>query len=347
MTSRPAFALLALLLCLYLPAGARPVLGATPTQEAVIEALFDGVPDDVDTLDANEDSRVTVADVLLLRPGATPTPTFGPTLPPTATRTSTFTRTSTATPTHTRTLTSTATTTATATQTPTATLSPTPSATATETLTPTPVGLLFAGAIAELVPHGLGDQLVYRVTDPQGKVTTETTLVTSADEGGAFVIDDQEVSGQQVRKHEKQSYTDTGSQLLFDGFEELFIIPNTRTTCSPPLLRLKTPLVAGENFSTTVRCNVYFLSSGVYIGYVDRTDTFTPIELLDSYTVLAGTYRHVVHVHGSTNQSGELESDEIYLAPGIGPILQLATFGTQTTRRELVSGTIGGVPVGQ
>jgi hypothetical protein len=333
----------------------------------VIDALFDGLPDDLEALDTNGDGVVTVADVLLLYVGTrptpteaitstptevssveptetpTPTPTYTVTLPPTLTPT----RTVTATPTSTRTPTPTRTITRTPTRTPTPTLTPTPSATGTATRTPTPVGLLFNGPVADLIPHGLGDRLVYRVTDPLARVTTETTLITSANEDGTFTIEDREVRGEEVLKHESQSYTDTGGELLFRGFEDLANRPRIRTTCDPPLLRLKTPLIAAENFSTTVRCNVYFLESGVFIGFVDRTDTFTPIEIVESVTVPAGTYTQVLRIDGTTDQSGELENVEIYLAPGVGPILQKSTFGTQTTRRELVSGTVGGVPVEQ
>ncbi|MBI4515375.1 MAG: hypothetical protein HY699_06115 [Deltaproteobacteria bacterium] len=323
-----ACSLLVLLLCVYQWAPARPAFATGPSRETLIPVLF-GAPDP-GGLDMNGDGLLSVADILLLgRDDITPVPTRTPTVTATATATPTASPTPSETPTPTAT--------------PTATETPTETATPTATQTPTPIGLLFAGTIDEILPHGLGDQLVYRVTDPQGKVTTETTLVTSDDEGGAFGIDDQEVRGQQLLKHEKQSYTDTGSQLLFHGFDD--VLTNTRTICGTPLLRLKTPLIAGEEFSTTVTCDVYFITSGTYIGFVPRTDTFTPIEVLDHFSVLAGTFERVVHIHGSTDQSGEPESDEIYLAPGVGPILQLATFGGYTTRRELVSGTIGGVPV--
>jgi hypothetical protein len=208
------------------------------------------------------------------------------------------------------------------------------------------LGPLFTGTVAQLVPHGVGDQLVYRVTDPRGKVSTETTMVTSSDAGGAFVIDYQEVdSRQKTLAHELQSYTDTGSQLFFNGFTDLFYTPHTRTTCSPPLLRLTTPLVAEQTFSTTVQCDVRFTASGVFIGYVSRADTFTPKEVVDSLTVPAGTYTQVVHISGTTSQSGELETDEIYIAPGVGAILRLATFSGETYRHELISGTVGGLPV--
>ncbi len=192
----------------------------------------------------------------------------------------------------------------------------------------------------------MGDRLVYRVVEPLGEVTTETTTVISSDAGGAFVIDYQQVdSHQTVFAHERQSYTDTGSQLHFQGFTDL--VYNTRTTCSPPLLRLTTPLVAEQTFSTTVQCDVRFADSGVFIGFVTRSDTFTPKDIVASLTVPAGTYTDVVHISGTTNQSGELESDEIYFKPGVGAILRLATFSGQTYRHELISGTIGGVPVGQ
>jgi hypothetical protein len=208
------------------------------------------------------------------------------------------------------------------------------------------VGLLFAGTVAELVPHALGDQLVYRITDPLGVMTTETTTVISSGTGGAFVIEDREVDAhQKILTDQMQSYTDTGSQLFFNNFTDLST--NVRTACNPPLLRLTTPLVVGQTFSTTIQCDVSFADTGVVFGTVDRTDTFTPKEILDSYTVQAGTYSSVVHISGTTNQSGQLEADEIYIAQGVGPILQLATFSGKTYRHELISGTIGRQPVGR
>jgi hypothetical protein len=54
-----------------------------------------------------------------------------------------------------------------------------------------------------------------------------------------------------------------------------------------------------------------------------------------------------VHVSGATIQDADRENDEIYLAPGVGPILQLSTAGGFTTTHELIGGTIGGHPVGQ
>jgi hypothetical protein len=256
-------------------------------------------------LDANGDGALTVADIILLGPDPVPTQTSTPTT------------------------------------------TPTPTTTATATSSPTPIGLIFAGSIVDLLPHGQGDQLIYRVIDPTGKlVGTETTQVLSSDTSGAFVVDDQEIdTHQKTVKHEVQSYTDTGSQLLFDSYSDM--LNNVRTVCDPPLLRLTTPLIVGQTFSTSVRCDVYLLSNGTKIGFVDRTDTFTPIERLDSYTVAAGTFSNVVQISGTTNQGGTPERDEIYLAPGVGPILQLQTFTDQTTTYELTGGTIGGVPVGQ
>ncbi len=235
-----------------------------------------------------------------------------------------------------------------------------PTSTATPVSTPTPIGLLYAGVISDLVPHAVHDQLVYRVTDPLRVVTTETTTATSSGPSGAFVIDDLEVDAHNnVIKHETQSYTDTGTQLFFDGFTDQ--TTNVTTDCHNPLLRLQMPLIAGQTFSTSdptcivpgvpncVTCDLLF-SDGSNIGYVQRADTFTPIEIISTLTVPAGTFANVIHISGSTNVvgAGPPETDEFYFAIGVGPILDVATTnGTDFTRRELVSGTIGGVPVGQ
>jgi hypothetical protein len=208
------------------------------------------------------------------------------------------------------------------------------------------VPVLFAGVVSDLVPHAVNDQLVYRVTDPQGGLTTETTTAVSSDPGGAFVIDDEEFdSQQQVLKHEVQSYTDTGTQLLYNGYtDETYPDLVNVITCSPPLLRMVMPLIAGQSFSTTIHCSV--TTNGTPTGYVDETDVFTPIEIVDSIEVPAGTFTHVVHIHGSREVTGAgLETHEIYFASGVGPILDVKTIGGQTTRSELESGTIGGVPV--
>lgn len=336
----PAGALLALLtfLCML---EVRPALAAS-SRETLIPVLFGDVPDP-GGLDANGDDALTVADMILLGPDFTPTVTRTPSVTGTPTRspTRTFSPTTTATPS----ITSTPTRSPTPTLSPTATETPPATATPTATLSPTPNGLIFAGNIVDLIPHGTGDQLVYRVIDYTGKVVgTETTNVLSSDpSSGAFVVDDLEDSDNP--RHEVQSYTDTGSQLLFDSYSD--ILNNVRTSCDPPLLRLTTPLIVGQTFSTSVTCPVHLLDSGTSIGDVDRTDTFTPIERLDSYTVAAGTYSNVVHLSGTTNQEGTPENDEFYLAPGVGPILQLQSFSGYTTKYELTGGTIGGIPVGQ
>ena len=303
---------------------------SSATQEQLIDALFGDTPNS-GGLDANSDGVLSAADIVLLpaAPPFTPTPTRSskPTI-------------STATPTDTRsiptpTVTLTRTSSATATATPTNTLVPT------STATFTPVGLLYDGTISDLTPHDVGDVLVYRVTDPMGNVTTEMTTIPSNDpSSGAFVLDDLQMDGQQVVAHEMQSYTDTGNQLFFNGYTDL--LANVRTTCSPPLLRLMSPLIANQTFTTTIRCDVKFADSGVPIGFVNRTDTFTPIEIVASVSVPAGTYTNVIHLSGSTNQGGEMETDEFYIAPGVGPVLQLQTFTGQTTRHELVDATIGG-----
>jgi hypothetical protein len=184
---------------------------------------------------------------------------------------------------------------------------------------------------------------VYRVTDPMGQISIETTLVTSTDGAGGFVIDDQAVLDDETTKHEIQSYRDTGIDLFFGGATD--VLRDLATVCSPMLLRLTMPVIAGQTSSTTVRCDVRIVSRDIPVGHIDRTDTFTPIERLDSLTVEAGTYAPVIRIQGSTNLSGDVEDNEIYLAPGIGPILQIATASGQVTRRELIDGTIGGQPV--
>jgi hypothetical protein len=110
-------------------------------------------------------------------------------------------------------------------------------------------------------------------------------------------------------------------------------------------LRLTTPIVVGQTSSMTVVCEVRTINPDVLIGYLNRTDTFTPTEIVDSFTVPAGTFTGVLHLVGNTTLSGAREVDEIYIAPGVGAIVQLATFRTQTTKHELISGTIGGLPV--
>jgi len=207
------------------------------------------------------------------------------------------------------------------------------------------VPVLFEGVVSDLVPHAVNDQLVYRDTDPLGVVTTETTTVVSSDPGGAFVIDDEEVdNNHQIITHELQSYTDSGMKLLYDGYTDE--VNNAFTTCSPPLRRMVMPLIAGQSFSTTIDCSVYSTLDGTYIGDSNETDVFTPIEIVDSIEVAAGTFTHVVHINGSRQVIGAaLETHESYFASGVGPILDLMTIGGQTTRTELESGTIGGVPV--
>jgi len=208
--------------------------------------------------------------------------------------------------------------------------------------------LLFAGTVADLAPHTKGDQLVYRVTDPLGNVTTETTTVTSSDPGGAFVLDDLRVNGQQVIVHQTYFYIDMVSQLVATGGTDVTVPAiATVTTCAPALLQLLVPVIAGQMYSTTSHCDVKFTSNGVEVGTIDRTDSFAPQEVVDSLSVAAGTFDSVVHISGTTNSGGSLEADEIYLAPGVGAILRLQVFSGQTYRHELVSGTIGGQPVGQ
>lgn len=315
---------LVLFICLW----AGRVVADTATQGTLLDVLFGNIPNP-GGLDANQDGFLSIADILLLPPDAPRTPSVTPTR--TQTRTPTLSPTTTETPTETFTATST----------------PTPTATATVTETPTPIGLLFDGPISSLIPHSVGDQLVYKVTDPSMKVTTETTTVLSSDVDGNFVVDDRNTAQQTCNRgtHESQLYTDTGTELFFMGGTDLLC--GVRAICEPHLLRLKTPVIAGEPHSTSSVCNARIVSSGVPAGSIDRIDAFTPLDIVASLTVPAGTFSNVLRFSGTTSLSGEVESDEIYIAPGVGIVLQLATFGGQLTKRELVSGTIGGVPVGQ
>jgi hypothetical protein len=204
--------------------------------------------------------------------------------------------------------------------------------------------VLFARTVAELLPHGLGDQLTYRVTDPKGAVSTETFSVISSDAQGEFVIDDLQVDGNQhVLLHVRQAYTDTGSMLFSGGSNDL--LRNVRTVCNPPLLRVTIPVLAGQTSSTTVQCEIRTITPDVLVGSLRRTDAFTPLDIVASLSVPAGTYTGVLHIVGTTDLSGEHEADEIYIAPDVGAILQLATLRRQTTTRQLIGGTIGGLPV--
>ena len=204
--------------------------------------------------------------------------------------------------------------------------------------------VLFAGTVAEVAPHHVGDQLVYRVTDPAGAVSTETFTVTSSDAQGTFVVDDQVVDSlQHLVVHATQSYTDAGTMLFSGNSSDL--LRNVRTVCNPPLLRLTTPILAGQQSSTTVLCEIRWITPDVFVGTLKRTDAYTPLDIVDNLSVPAGTYSGVLHITGTTDFSGEHEADEIYIVPGLGTIVQLATLRKQTTRHELVSGTVGGMPV--
>ncbi len=214
----------------------------------------------------------------------------------------------------------------------------TPTATPTPTPSPTPEGLVFAGSVADLIPHAVDDNLVYQVTSSSAPSATETARVIRSDAQGNFVVDEQGTS------HKQQFYVVNETQFLYTGTTD--IGRATQTTCTPPLVRLSTPLFAGQSLSTASRCRNFF--NGLFVGTIELTETFTPIEVLDSFTVAAGTYSGVIHLSGLRSSSpGQPEADEIYLAPGIGVILQLETTGGQTTRRELIDGTVGGQSVRQ
>jgi hypothetical protein len=221
---------------------------------------------------------------------------------------------------------------------PTATATATATATPSATGTATPDGLLFAGTVSDLFPHAVGDTLYYEVTDPNGQLLTRTGAVTSSQADGTLTIDIQ-----QGAQHESDVFIDTGTQLSFGGLTDL--VQGVRTTCTPSLLRMQMPVIAGDFHSTTATCKSYLVSNNVYIGQFTRTDAFRPIETLDNLEVIAGTFTHVVHISGHTTLSNA--SDEYYLAPGVGLILQIDTSGQLVTRYELTGGTVGGKPVGQ
>jgi len=204
--------------------------------------------------------------------------------------------------------------------------------------------VLFAGTVSDLVPHAVDDVLVYRVTDSKGKVTTETATTISSEPGGIFMIDDQVLDGEQVTHHEQQVYLDTGAEFSLSGSTDF----GTEITveCDPALLHLAMPLIAGQALSTVSQC---LGVAGPSIGLTyRRTDQFTPIELLDSLPVPAGTFAPVIHVRGSMIFLRLEEHDEVYLTPGVGVIFQTAmtSKGELLFMRELLHGTIGGQPIG-
>ena len=225
------------------------------------------------------------------------------------------------------------------TPTPTETLPPTPTATPTAT----PTGTLYTGTISELIPHGVGDILYYKVTDGFNQVANGYAETASSDPSGFFRVIDGFIDSQSNRSpSEATTYLDTGTELYLTG-SEIFSI-GTNLTCTPNLLHLKIPVIAGQTFTTRANCAGGFGGGGVV---VKRTDSFTPIEIRKSYTVPAGTYTNVLHVRGTITQAGfPLEQDDLYIAPGVGVIFQTAFAQNHlVVKRELTDGVIGGQSV--
>ena len=310
---------------------------AYPPPEVFENALFDDAPSN--DLDVNGDGKFTVADfvALVVDSAAVPTETSKaePTETMTPTPTSTSSPTAVPTPSAPPSLT----------PTPSSTFSPTATASASATVgassTPTPNGLLFAGAPSDLVPHGVGDKFIYRMTGPTGTPTTETAEITAVNQDGSFVVKDQQVINLQT-----QTYQDTGTGvfLLLEILDPQNGQHLIKTTCTPTLTRLVVPLIAGQKVSTRSVCSNYDVASGAFIGNFNLVETFLPVDVVPSVSVPAGTFDDVVHIE--LKRSLGNETDEIYFAPGIGLIRRVIQTGAGTTNVELTSATVGGRTIG-
>jgi len=297
------------------------VLGQTIPE--LVTALFGRPPSA--SIDLNRDGRITSADIVSAVAQAVATPTL------TATMTST--------PTPTPTASATLTATDTPTRTPTATPSPTPTPTVTPTLTPE--GLLYAGSLSDLVPHGVGDTFIYRVT--QGAMQRlQTATITSAT-ASTFVVD--MVTSDD---HREETYSDSGSELRSLGVF-VYDAVRGRTTCTPGLLRLVTPLFAGQQYATTSNC-VITGTEGEFGGDFGVVETYTVIESLSSLTVAAGTFSPVIHIRGERvmilGEGVEVPTSHlVWIAPGVGVIRHTTRAGAITETEELTDGTVGGLSI--
>lgn len=235
--------------------------------------------------------------------------------------------------------------TATPTPNPTQTASPSETATATATATmalptatPTPEGVLFAGDVDELFPHGLADTWTFRVNDTAKPDVTSETVTIAAVAGADF-----DVEIERGAVHEAQEHSAVGSQVVFRSTTDLARQPRTRTRCLPALVRLALPLVAGETTSTTSMCEIRLTSNGAFLGSFELTETMTPLEILPSVTVPAGTYGPVIRLRG-TRSLGQ-ESNDILLAPGVGIVRRVVTSNQGVRTSELLDGTVAGESV--
>jgi hypothetical protein len=229
----------------------------------------------------------------------------------------------------------------------TATVGPPATATvpAEPTATPTPSDVLFDGTIAALVPHGNGDQLIYRVTEVARitTVTTETETISERATDGTF-----SVARTSTDKDERLVYLDGGTFLVLRFIENLDLDSRVNTTCSPSVRQLETPLRIGQAIESTAICEVRTIQGGRRLGQYRQDTAIMPVEILPTATVPAGTYQNVIRltseVKFSAGSSGS-ETHEIWLVPGLGLIRDvLKSYGTTETR-ELLDGTIGGQSV--
>ncbi len=227
--------------------------------------------------------------------------------------------------------------------TPTASPEPTPTATQTipptEAATPTPEGLLFDGTISELAPHGLDDELVYEVTLDDGRVLTETDRVVRVTLDDTFEVETTRDTGVEQR-----------IELLDDG-EELSRVEvidfddEVRVTCQSPILILFAPLRAGEQSRSSAACEFRSLQ-GRFLGQFQETTVVTPLEIVEEVVVPAGTYNNAIRIRFDTTIGSTTETQEILILPGVGILRnEFSTDGEVTKTRELVDGTVGGVPV--
>jgi hypothetical protein len=208
----------------------------------------------------------------------------------------------------------------------------------TPTVSPTPTTeVLFDGTIAQLSPHDIGDTFVYRVTGPAtGQTASQTITVTLSGASGNVLFEIRRTDN----KHETDSYTDTGTQLLFKRNDDL--IQQVYTTCTPPIVRLQLPLLRGQMFPSTSTCVTRAIAADLFLGSVQDTETYTGTDLIDTMTVMAGTFSNVIRLAHSMTAGNENETDDIYIAPGVGIIRSVNRFSGQTQTLELTSAKIGG-----
>lgn len=198
--------------------------------------------------------------------------------------------------------------------------------------------MLFDGTIAELVPHGLNDVLIYQLTRP-GNVVIETNTVISMEVGGAFTIEHVAPGA-----HEKDLLADRGMDLLLRRKDDL--IDEVRNECDPPLLQIRTPLFQGQLSGSNSICVFRTIVGNMQIGAAyPQTNSVTPIGLLESLTVPAGTYENVIHLRGIAKYLGNTETTNFFVAPGIGIIRSVTETAGDVRTRELFDGTIGGQSV--